>query len=189
MLKTIIKSIFIFLGLLNLASCSDHPRSAAPTKTLSNSTRDTIIIQKKNELSPSYEVGFLSKSNSYLWVVGKDTLDFQVRAYEYVIDSSLHLSIQHKGPMLFTTALKLVEVCFQRIKDDFYLSKLRLIHFKRPVYYADLATSLSKSYEQRFGRKVINYQQLNEFLLDAELTAQLNTLVGSFDKAVSRYSI
>ena len=81
------KTVFINLTLivtltLICISCNQETKSNSQT-SVSNDKIDTIIVKHKKELNKSYEVGFLSQSYSYYWLVGKDTLDFSVNAREY----------------------------------------------------------------------------------------------------------
>lgn len=108
-------AIFINLSLilsltLGFISCNQQTKSNNQT-ALTNDKTDTIIVKHKNDLNKSYEVGFLSKSYSYYWLVGNDTLDFSVNAREYEKDSTLHLSIYHKKPIIFSTALTKINEC------------------------------------------------------------------------------
>src|SRR5690606_16920676 len=72
-------------------SCIHKKKSNDQTEKSSDSV-GTIIVKHKNDLNKSYEVGFYSKSYSYYWLAGKDTLDFVVSAAEHEKDSTLHLS-------------------------------------------------------------------------------------------------
>jgi hypothetical protein len=185
-----IKSIVSFVVLLAFLSCREGTHSLKPhAYSTSKSIQDTVIIKDKNKLNKYYEVGFLSKSYSYYWVTGNDTLDFRLIATEHEKDSSLHLHIIHKQPILFATALSRIGDCLKMIKNDFYLSNLSSFYLKPPIYYADLSKGLSKQYEQTFGRKNVSYERLNHFLLETDFNAQLNTFLKPFGKAVSRYGI
>lgn len=150
---------------------------------------DTVIISKLRTLSASYDTGFLSRSHWYYWTVGNDTLDFQLLINEYSSDSLIGLSIHHKKPVSLSTALRRIENCFEVIKNDYQLNKLSSLYLERPLLYPDLVKSLSSKYEQDFGVKEISYDRLNNFLLQSELTAQLNNLLSPFNKKVKRYSI
>lgn len=150
---------------------------------------DTLIVKHKLELNQSYEVGFYSKSYSYYWLAGKDTLDFEVNAIEYEKDSTLHLNIFHKRPILFETALKKVNECIPSIKEDFYISKLTSFNFRDPIYYFDLTKELSAEYEKQFGRKNVGYEKLNQFLLNSQVNKELENFVNTLGKKVKRYVI
>lgn len=169
-------------------SCNQETKTNNLT-TVTNNKTDTIIVKHKNELNKSFEVGFLSKSYSYYWLVGKDTLDFSVNAREYEKDSTLHLKIYHKQPILFTRALIKISECITLIKADFYFSKLNSFYFRDPMYYFDLTKDLSNEYEQQFGGKNISYEKLNHFLLNSNLNKQLDNFLNPFDKKIKRYSI
>lgn len=146
-------------------------------------------MKHKNDLNKSYEVGFLSKSYSYYWLVGNDTLDFSVNAREYEKDSTLHLSIHHKKTMIFATALTKINECLPQIKEDFYLTKLNSIYFRDPIYYFDLVQELSAEYEKQFGRKKISYEKLNQFLLQSNMNKKLDNFAKPLNKKIKRYSI
>src|SRR5690554_4199913 len=186
-------AIFINLALilsltLGFISCNQEKKSNNQT-AVSNEKTDTIIVKLKNELNKSYEVGFLSKSYSYYWLVGKDTLDFSVNAREYKKDSTFHLSIHHKKPIMFTIALTKMNECLPHIKEDFKLAKLNSLYFRDPIYYLDLVKELSREYEEQFGRKNISHEKLNDFLLKSNLNKHLDNFVSPIDKKIKRYSI
>lgn len=173
-----------------LLSCKDGTNSnTTHAPGALKNTQDTVIVKHQNELNPSYEAGFLSKSYGYAWVAGKDTPDFKLIVTEHAKDSSLHLHIIHRQPVLFSIALKRVGDCLDLIKDDFYLSKLSSLYFEPPIYYADLSKELSAQYEKTFGRKNVSYKRLNQFLLKTDLNSRLNNFLQPFGKTVSRYGI
>jgi hypothetical protein len=168
--------------MLGLISCVQKTKP----KTQVDNVQDTVIAKYKNK---PYDVGFYSKSYSYYWLVGNDTLDFVVRATEREKDSTLDLIVHHKSPILFTTMLTRINECYPLIKEDFFMSKLNSFYFKEPIYYFDLAKELSTEYEQQFGRKNISYKTLNRFLLNSKMNNQLNSFVNPLNKKIKRYSI
>lgn len=189
MKKTIFKTLtLLFILVMGCISCVQETK---PKKQSEKSVEnlDTLIVKHKNELSKSYEVALYSKSYTYYWLVGKDTLDFSVTVDEYKRDSTLHLDIYHRQPILFTEVLKKIIECIPSIKEDFYFSKLNSFHFRNIIYYRDLAKDLSNEYEKRFGQRDISYEKLNRFLLSSNLTKQLNNIVSPFDKRVKGYNI
>lgn len=184
-----LKLIFLFSIIFGLTSCLYETKPNSQAAKTSENVQDTIIVKQKEILNKSYEVGFLSKSYLYYWLVGKDTLDFVVNAREYVKDSTLHLSIYHEKPILFATTLAKINQCFSLIKEDFYLSKLNSLYFKEPIYYFDLVKELSAKYEQQFGQKEISYEKLDQFLLNSKPNKLLDEFVSPLQKKVKRYSI
>jgi hypothetical protein len=189
MKKAIFTNLTLILSLtLGFISCNQETKSNNQT-AVTNDKTDTIIVKHKNDLNKSYEVGFLSKSYSYYWLVGNDTLDFSVNARQYEKDSTLHLSIHHKKPIIFTTTLTRINECLPQIKEDFYLTKLNSLYFSDPIYYFDLVKELSTEYEKQFGRKNISYEKLNDFLLKSKVNKQLDNFVSPLDKKIKRYSI
>lgn len=181
-------NIFIVFSFF-LTSCIQDKKPNAENTQSSDEIKDTILVKQQNVLNASYEVGFYSKSYSYYWLAGKDTLDFIINAAEYEKDSSLHLNIHHKKPMLFMTLLDNTNKCLQLIKNDFDIKKLNSIYFNSPIYYLDLTKELSSEYEQRFDNKNISYQKLNEFLLNSTLNKRLDNFLNPLNKKVKRYSI
>lgn len=181
-------TIFIII-LFSFTSCSQNKESYLEKTPSSKQPDDTIIVKHENVLDTSYEVGFYSKRYSYYWLVGNDTLDFFISATEYEKDRTLQLRIHHKHPLLFMAVLDNIDKCIPLIKNDFEITKLSSISFKSPINYLDLTIELSKDYEQKFGRKIIIYQKLNEFLLASSLNKQLDKFLNPFDKKVKRYHI
>ena len=161
-------------------------RQTTKKQIVTTDIQDTIIIKQKNVLNV-FEASYQSKSYSYYWLAGKDTVDFALNVVKYKTDSVLSLDVSHKNPILFTTALEKIEECFPLIKEDFDVSKFESINFKVPVFYLDLAKNLSNEYEQEFGRKNISQERLNQFLLKSNLTLQLNDFLSPLNKKVKRY--
>lgn len=183
-----INQVLFFVIVIAFFSYSGETKSASKNEKTSNII-DTVIVKHKNELNKSYEVGFLSRSYSYYWIVGNDTLDFVVNATEYEKDSTLHLNVLHTKPLLFSTTLLKINECYPLIKQDFSLSKLKSFYFRDPIYYFDITKELSIEYEQQFGRKHINYEKLNLFILNSKLNKHLSKFLNPLNKKVKRYFI
>jgi hypothetical protein len=137
----------------------------------------------------SFRSGLYSKSYSYYWLAGKDTLNLRLNVTEYKEDTTFLLRIYHRKPILFTAVLEKITECFPLIAEDFNPSKLTSLHFKEPVFYLDLAQTLSNEYEQEFGRKNISHEKLNQFLLQSSLTSQLNHFLNPLHKKVKDYGL
>ena len=184
------KRTVIILSILALivSSCGQTTRKQEETVSDIQDFQDTLIIKHKNILTES-EDPWYSKSYSYYWLVGKDTLDFSLRITESKRDSTLRLRLSHRKPILFADALRRVEACLPLIKEDFNMSKITSFHFMETIFYLDLAKKLSGEYEQKFGRKNIGYTQLYKFLLESSLTSQLNHFFNQLNKKVKRYGI
>ena len=181
-------SIFTII-LIFLTSCSQDKKADLENAKPLEKIVDTIIVKHQNDLNKSYEVGLYSKSYSYNWLLGIDTLDFVLHATEYEKDSTLHLYLHHKKPILFTTLLENINRCLPMIKNDFDIKKFSSIYFNSPIYYWDLTKELSDEYEQKFGRKNISYAKLNDFLLNSSLNTRLDNFLKPLDKKVKRYTI
>jgi len=183
MTKIIISLIFVVAAI----GCGQNAKKQ--TKGNIQQLQDTVIVKQKNVLNQSFDVGFYSKSYSYYWLAGNDTLDFNLNALEYEKDTTFSLDIHHKEPILFATVLEKIAECFPLIEEDFNLSKLTSFNFKEPVFYLDLAQKLSSEYEQKFGRKEISQKELNRFLLQSSLTSQLNHFLNPTGKKVKYYGL
>ena len=187
------QKIVIILSILALivSSCGQTTRKQIETESDIQIVQDTLIIKHENILSesaaPRWITELYSKSYSYYWLVGKDTLDFGLRITESKRDGTLDLQLFHREPILFADALGIIDACFPLIKEDFNLSKLTSLHFKEPVFYLDLAIELSNEYEQEFERKNIENRKLNEFLLKSSLNTQLKQFLNPLNKKVRRY--
>lgn len=178
----------LFLSItLGLISCHQEVKSNLEQEKPSQN--DTIIVKQKNEINKSYEVGFISRSFTYYWLAGKDTLDFLIEVREDEKDSALNLSAYHNKPILFTTALNRMNDCFKYIKEDFSLSKLNSFYFESPVLYFDLEKELSNEYEKEIGNKDFSYTQLNQFLLHSNLNKILDSFVSPLGKKIKQYNI
>ena len=187
--KAIISGWFLLTMTFGLTACglpteSGNQRSPAVAKS-----SDTIIVKRQHRLTKSYEVGFYSKSYSYYWLAGKDTLDFILNASERKKDSTMVINIHHDDPIWFSDALRKFNECLPLMKNDFDLTKLDAICFKPPTYYFDLAKELSMAYQQQFGRKYIRDERLNQFLLKSDLNQKLTTLLQPLHKKATYYSI
>lgn len=180
----IILSVFVLI----VSSCGQTTKKQAEMGNYNmQNFQDTLIIKHKRILNKSDSTWY-SQSYSYYWLVGKDTLDFNLSITERK-DGNLYLRLSHKEPILFTDALDKIDASFPLIKENFNLSKLISFQFMPPVFYVDLAKKLSSEYEQKFGRKIIIYKKLNEFLLESGLTSQLNYFLDPLNKKVKRYGL
>lgn len=172
----------------SIISCIYETHSKTPAHKTEKPT-DTIIVKHKQLLDKAYEIGFLSKSYSYYWLSGKDTLDFIVNATEYEKDSSVHLSVFHKNPVSFKSVLNKLKECFTLITEDFYLSKIKSFFFQAPIFYLDIAKELTNEYEKQFGRKLMGHEKLDQFLLKSNLNHQIESFVTEINKKAAHYSI
>lgn len=175
--------------LIVLCSCGQEHHSNPENTRATQDTKDTIFIKQQNVLNKSYEVGFYSKSFSYYWVTGKDTIDFFMTVAEYVKDSTCSINIHHKKSLLFTTTLDRINQSLPTIRNDFDIAKLDFIFFRSPIYYLDLTKELMNEYENKFEKRAISHQDLNDFLLSSGLNKQLNSFLHPLNKKVKRYSI
>jgi hypothetical protein len=180
--------VSIFLLIL-LISCGQENKSNLETTNVIQDTEDTILVKQQNVLNKSYEVGFYSKSFSYYWVTGKDTIDFFMNVAEYEKDTTCSINIHHKKSKQFTTTLDRINQSLPTIRNDFDIAKLNFIFFRSPIYYLDLTKELMNEYEKKFGKKSISYQDLNDFLLSSSLNTRLNSFLHPLNKKVKRYSI
>lgn len=137
------------------------------------STKDTIIVKGQlfnNDFIPN------DSEQYYYWISKKnDTLDFKI-----LVSSSYEkffLEVRHDSPILFSEVLSKIKQCLPIIKDDYDLSRLKIIGFRKPLYYLDLAQELSTEYYKKFGNRRIGYRYLDQFLLGATITSKLNSLL------------
>jgi len=177
-------------ALFCLYACN-YKNSDNGTKTVldGEASADTLIVKHKDALENGYQADYYSKAYTYYWLVGEDTLDFRINAAEHKSDSTFHISLNHEKPILFAEVLQKTRACYGLIKEDFDATKLTNIYFKSPIYYLDMATTLSKEYEQKFGQKNVSYNKAFDFMLQASLTQQLNEFLGPMQKKVHRYGI
>lgn len=181
-MKEIIFAVMIILG---LTSCKPKKNKAHDrVNSLEAEIIDTIIIGNKNFLKDFY-----SKSYFYYWLTEKDTLDFSLGVNEWKSDSSVHITVHHKKPILFSKVLIYIRDCLPKIKEEFDLAKTSSLFFESPIYYKDLCIELSAEYEQKFGKKFISHKELNDFLIESSLNSKLDTLLVEMDKQINRYSI
>ena len=108
---TIILSVFMLV----LSGCGQTTKKQTETIDI----QDTIIIKQRNVFNQLWQTDFYSKSYSYYWLVGKDTLGFVLRINEYKNDTTFSLRVFHKEPVLFTTILEKIEECIPLIEEDF----------------------------------------------------------------------
>ena len=190
--KIVMRKIVIVLSVLVVIIGACRQNNVKKQSATTNDTQfiqDTVVVKQKNALNnPTWGVLY-SKSYSYYWLAGKDTLDFALYVTEYEKDSTFSLRVFHKDPMLFTAVLEKIEECFSSIEEDFDLTKLISFNFMAPIYYLDLAEKLSSEYEQEFGRKTIDYAKLNNHLLTSSLTSQLNHFLNPLNKKVKSYGL
>ena len=176
-------AIILCVFTLIVSSCGQIVRKQTETES---DIQNTIIVKQENILK-SKDSAWYSKSYSYYWLAGKDTLDFIISVGEWKRDSALFLHFFHREPMLFADALNEIEACLPLIKEDFDLSKLVSLQFMQPIYYLDLSTKLSSEYEQKFGRKNVDYAKFDKLLSESSLTSQLNHFLNPLNKKVKMY--
>ena len=149
--------------------------------------QDTVVVKHINVLS-DVDSSYISKSYSYYWLAGKDTLDFFIKTKEYKRGDDIGLDVYHKEPMLFAAVLEKIEEGLPLIEEDFDMSKLTSFFFRKPAFYLDMSQKLSGEYEQEFGRKNVSQARLNDFLLTkSSLNTQLNQFLNPLHKKVKRY--
>lgn len=159
-------------------------------KVLTEKIIDTIVWKKQNVfLDSSWGDEIYSKSYSYYYNVGKDTMKFALRCKEDKTDSTLILTFYQNEGMLFTSFLRFAEKCIPIMEEDFNTNRLNTIYFNAPIYYPDLSLSLSKEYQHNFGTKSVGYKKLNDFLLHSSLTVKLNSFLKPLRKKAKSYSI
>lgn len=172
-------------------SCNNSEQTKEKTDSSTTEiTQDTVLVKIENELNKSYEIGFYSKSYTYCWTVGQDTLDLKIGVKEYVRDSSIQISAFNKNPVQFQRVMNMINECLPIIQEDFEVNKLSSLYFpKPPIFYKDLTTQLSKDYESQFGQENISYGKLNDFLMNSWLEEQIADFLAQFNKTTRRYGI
>jgi len=150
------RKIVIVLSILVVIIGACRQNNVKKQSATTNDTQfiqDTVVVKQKNALSnPTWGVLY-SKSYSYYWLAGKDTLDFSLYVTEYEKDSTLSLRVFHKDPMLFTAVLEKIEECFSSIEEDFDLTKLISFNFMAPIYYLDLAKNCQANTNRNLDEK------------------------------------
>lgn len=181
------KIVVLIIVAICLSSCF-RAKNPSTTQEFKKSA-DTIIVKQKNVLNRPFQIGFYSKSYSYYWVTGNDTLDFSIGVTEYKKDSTIHIGIYHKEPILFTTALKNTGECLRLMEEDFHVPNLKSINIMEPFFYSDIVQELSDNYEREFGRKNVSGEKINSFLLKSNLNSQLNDFFAPLNKEVKQYNL
>ncbi|GAB5466038.1 MAG: hypothetical protein Kapaf2KO_14740 [Candidatus Kapaibacteriales bacterium] len=184
------KLIISFIITLTLFSCN-NPQKTKEKKDSSTLeiSQDTVLVKIKNELNKSYAVGFYSKSYTYCWTVGQDTLDLKIGVTEYVSDSSVQLRVINREPIRFNKAVDKVNECLPLIRENFELQNLSSLFFEPPIFYRDLTTKLSEDYKNQYGQENIGYDKLDEFLMNSWLEEQIGAFLDQFDKTTKGYGI
>ena len=178
--------ILLCCFLATLFSCREKNNSKSKVQTALKT--DTVLVKNQDKLM-GFNEDFMTKSFSYHWVSGKDTANLKITAYTQKEDSTLHLLISHQKPVLFRVLLDKLNVAIPKIKEDFKVAQLSSIFFKATIYYPDVNLELSKDYEQKFGRKIISYQKLNQFLLQTPFNTTLNNFLKPFGRKIQKYGI
>lgn len=175
----------IMILLCSLAMLNACKQKNSGDSSIQNITKnDTVLIKTQNELA-GFNVDYMIKSCSYYWLNGKDTGNISITAYTRKSDSSLHFVVHHAKPVLFSNVLHLINKCIPEISKDFPVSAISAVYFKEPIFYPDLA----EDYAKKFGRKMISYKKLSQFLLQSPMTVRLNQLLHAMHKKISGYSI
>ncbi|RIH65089.1 hypothetical protein D1164_10910 [Mariniphaga sediminis] len=184
------KQIISFIITLVLLSCHNSNQSKESTDSETVKTaQDTVLVKIENKIDKSYEIGFYSKSYTYCWIVGQDTLDLGIGLTEYVRDSSVQLRVFNQKPTLFASTINRINQCLPLIKEDFDMDNLRSLYFEPPIFYKDLTTELSLDYINQFGQQNIKHEELNEFLMNSWLEQKISNFLDQFGKTTRRYEI
>lgn len=181
----LIISIILIFTSCNKSTKNDDFEDPEPQEKLV----DTVLIKIENKIKKSYEVGLYQKSFTYCWVVENDTLDFKIYLAEWIEDSSVHLNLFHRNPILLSDALSKINESLPLIEQDFNMDNLSSIYIKSPIFYKDVTIELTASYENQFGNNHINYQKLNDFLMNSTLQNRITAFLNQFNKSIKRYSI
>jgi len=184
------KQIIILIITLTLVSCNNSKRTeeSKDTDTV-EVAQDTVIVKIKNKIDRSYGIGFYTKSYTYCWIKGNDTLDFKIGVTEHLKDSSVQINVFNQKPILFSTTLDKINEGLPLIRENFELENLSSIYFGPPILYKDLTTELSQNYKIKFDQKNISYEQLNEFLKESWLEQKIGNFLHQFNKTTKRYGI
>ena len=183
------KTILPILIILTLVSCNHSTKKTDTDQSkMKENSIDTVFVKIENKIDTPL-IDFYAKSYTYCWVTKKDTLDFKIGLTEQVKDSSVQIRFYHVRPILFLSALEKLNECLPRIEQDFNIDRLNSFYFEPPIFYKDMTTELSKSYENQFGDKNISYQKLNEFLMNSWLEEKINDFLSQLNKSTKRYSI
>ncbi|MDN3692399.1 hypothetical protein QWZ06_09020 [Chryseobacterium tructae] len=169
--------IAIFILITFLFSCHEK------TKKTSEPAFKKEIIKLDGYTKENY-----NKQYTYYWVA-KDTSDLKFTLYERKSDSTVLWTINHEKQIDFSVLLDSLNNAIPEIRKDFDLYKINSLVFEQPLYYPDLNRALTTSYQKKFGETPINYPKLNEFLLSAAITPQLNTFLKPLHKKVKNYSM
>lgn len=150
---------------------------------------NTKIMRIENKIDKPYEIGVYLKSITYCTIANENILDFKIEVYKRAEDGSVCIIVLHDKPIMFLKALEKINDYLPIIAQDFNLNRLNLLYFKSPIFYKDLNSELSKSYEKQFGKKRIKYQKLNKFLRNSWLEEKISSFLCQFGKSVERYDI
>lgn len=184
------KHIITFIITLTFLSCSNINQTKEVTHSETvEIAQDTVLVKIQNKIDESYEIGFYSKSYTYCWIAGKDTIDLKFGLTEYVRDSSVQIRVFNRQPILLNTAIEKLNECLPLIQEDFNLKNLSSFYFEPPILYKDLTIELSQDYKDQFEKKNISHQQLNEFLMNSYLEQKISNFLDQFDKTTRRYGI
>lgn len=177
---------FLTFVAINIVIFCNAMRVHAGFSMINESTyavQDTVIVKEAKPNNREY-----GPDQYYYWVSEmNDTLDFKLGISLYY--GEVYLSVENDQPMLFSDVLDKIKLCIPMIREEYDLSKLSTISFRKPIYYLDLAQDLSTHYYKKFGNKAVNYHQWNQFLLNASITSSLNGLLECVEnKNVRSYS-
>jgi hypothetical protein len=184
------KQIIPFIIILTLLSCNNSKQTKDSTDSKNAEiVQDTVLVKIENEIDQSYEIGPYSKSYTYCWIAGKDTLDLKIGLTEYVRDSTIQLRVFNRHTILFTETIEKINECLPLIRENFELANLQSLSFEPPILYKDLTTELSKDYKSQFGQRDIGYEELNAFLMNSWLQKRISKFLGQLNKTARRYRL
>lgn len=190
------KNVFGFLVILILIiSCSAHNRKQTGKAVSELNSKDTLILQKNvtGEIAGS---AYSKKAISYVTVLNNDTSGFSPVFIESnengAVSIDLNLPYTNKTES-WAQRLRELKLILPESAKEFNLGSLNSISVGRLILTGDLSIEITEKYKIRFGEnvriKTSDYGKISNFLLETQLTDDMNELFKPYSVSVAKITI
>jgi len=181
------KNIFYFLSIFIFITCG---KEKIENSNIEN-VRDSIVVKKKIPLDFNNKILF-KKTISYTLVLGKDTSDFQIFVSQAKKNQDISIYTvynlkKEKSEKLYVQRLKELKYLLKVVNNDFNLNYLSSLYLGRLIYNGDIALTIMKLYNVKFGKNsnVLSPDKISDLILESKLTDDINSILSQYSKKIS----
>jgi hypothetical protein len=188
-------SICILVFFLLFLSCTKQNKNKTGTYSSDIETQDTLIASKTITGEPAGSA-YLKRAVEYFVVVKNDTSGFMPVFIESkeksAVSIDLNLPYTNKTET-YAQRMSELKLILPIASKEFDFDSLRSLSIGRLILTGDLAVEITKQYKSRFGENEkltsSDYGRIMEFLLETNLTKDLNELLEPYSLTVEKIII